>query len=767
MFGPKKTNAKEADVDPGIEDMMHLAKMQRMRARLPPPEDVIGAITRFVKYKATGEQGMSDTHAELLLGALKCHHDSQDRVHDGGSGKGGPFKLDLLEDINAVLARSSKRPAKAHLELVQYVLEQTRSGTALHRKLYSIYVRMLAFSGRASDARKITLETEQRVCSIPENNGSPEKPASIPEPWHKTIPVMWTDTLAGYAVDEDETELLNTLRMIEEREWSDPRRAPIAVAMLDFYLRRAQLDPIKSWFDEFCRAVDSRLSQPKFAQRMASQLHRVLKWCLQHDELDYGHEAVRRAINDDPSKGVWDAIFVWAAGTGKGADEIGRMFDVMEKTNESNPKREEWKLPDITTINHLVEYATSKVDPYLAERFIALGKSRGIEPDARTYQLQMDYRLKINDVDGALVAYKSLQAMDTSSNDDLPTINRLIVALCKGRRHDFDTIMNVAMDLSDRRARFEAATVSTLAILHLTRDEVHDVIDLLNTHAYHYSSTERDGIRDAILAFCLNPETPTSRSWDAYMTIRAIFEDTPRQQRTEIMKNFFARERPDMAVSLFTEMRRHSRPDTIPNAETYVASFLGSAKLRHLDSLEVIHNQLKLDYNINVNTYLNNALMIAYTACGQPRKAMTFWADIVASKEGPTFNSIHIMLRACEAAPLGDLQAKKVWDRLRRNKVDLDQSMWASYVAALAGNGDNETAINTVEEAEAGGELEVDAFLLGSLLDGAANRLKQEEIEEWAKEKWPEVWHDLERLGFDVDEQDDRVKFKIDRSVTP
>ncbi|KAK0767329.1 hypothetical protein LTR02_018322, partial [Friedmanniomyces endolithicus] len=116
----------------------------------------------------------------------------------------------------------------------------------------------------------------------------------------------------------------------------------------------------------------------------------------------------------------------------------------MERANEGILDKESWRRPDTATINALVEYAISKDDPYTAERFIALGRDRGIEPDARTYVLQMAYRLGVNDIDGALTAYKNLQTMDLSSDEDIPAVNKLIGALCSSKQHDFDTIMNVA-----------------------------------------------------------------------------------------------------------------------------------------------------------------------------------------------------------------------------------------------------------------------------------------------------------------------------------
>jgi hypothetical protein len=264
----------------------------------------------------------------------------------------------------------------------------------------------------------------------------------------------------------------------------------------------------------------------------------------------------------------------------------------------------------------------------------------------------------------------------------------------------------------------------------------------------------------------LDSNTSTARAWQSYNILRTVFDETPREERTELMNSFFNRERVDIAVRVFQHMRQHTRDDTMPTVDTYVSAFMGLAKLRDVESLEVTNNLLKLDYNINVTTYLRNALIIAYTACGKGRKALSFWDDIVTSKEGPSYNSIHVALRACEKSPFGDLRAKELWSLLRRRNVELDQALWASYVAALAGNGDNELAIGAIEEAEGKGELEVDYFLLASLCDGAVGDIRQAEIETWAKERYPAEWKRVEEVGWEEDIAKTRT-FKIDRRVAP
>ena len=767
-------------MDPGVEKMMELEKMQRMRARLPPPKDVARALTDFFGAKKKQKRALEDTQAQLAIRGLRyCLGAEKEQVTEAGAEADRYISEGMWPFIAKVLQLPPQHVSEAHIELTQMVYEVV-SEWAPRRMVHGLqaYCVVLCRAGRPETAYELLVQRSP-IPSANEKYASPDAREAYVEVGEDTVEnavedappasfdKAWLIVLEGFAQKQDAQGVSCALAAMRERGIGN--HSGIAAIMLRFSVGQGDMPMSRKWWEEYVHMnANGKYWQHnrESATRAADVIGALLRWCIQSDNLDFGHEVVRVALKSNPPKPIWDVIFVWASGTGKGVDEIGRMLDVMQDSNAAVQDREQWRIPDAASINALVEFAISKGDPYMAERFITLGRDRGIEPDSRTYVLQMNYRLSVNDVDGALTAYKNLQAMDLSDDQDLPAVNRLVVALCGSKRHDFDTIMNVAADLSDRRARFEPLTVSTLCLLHLSRDETHDVIDLLNTHAFHYSSTERTGVRDAIVSYSIDPATSTPRSWDAYSIIRNVFDELSREPRTDLMSNFFKRERPDMAVHIFNHMRTHSRADTIPTIDTYVAAFMGTARLHDIESLEVVHNQLKLDYNINIDTHLRNALVIAYTACNRPRKALGFWDDIVASREGPSYNSIHIALRACEKSPFGDLKAKEIWEKLRKMNVELDSTMWASYVAALAGNGDVKTAIKTLEDAEARSEVDVDAFVLGSLFAGSPGYVKQGEVEGWAKARYPQAWKDLEKTGMEEDEAGTRM-FGVDRSVTP
>jgi hypothetical protein len=361
-------------------------------------------------------------------------------------------------------------------------------------------------------------------------------------------------------------------------------------------------------------------------------------------------------------------------------DEVDRMMQVMVRRNPDFT-------PNIETINQLIAYANSRNDPYLAERFLALGAKWGVAQDGTTYMYQMDYRLATGDIDGARTAYHHLKDEEVRNNEDLPRINRLIQCMCNSGRYKFDTIMEVVEDYSNDRKPFEADTVSALCLLHLKRNEYYDVVDLLQTQVGKYDTSERMRIRDTFVDFCLDRRNSITSVWDAYMIFHQVFDaETNREIRTRVMNEFLTRRRSDMAVHVFNHMREHRHVDSQATADTYVDILTGIGRLEDQESLEVVHNQMKLDMNVEPNTRLQNALMIAHLGCDFPNNAFRSWQDIINSNEGPSYNSLLIVLRVCEKMPFGETKAKEIWRQFGELDVEITSELFAAYVGALAGN---------------------------------------------------------------------------------
>ncbi|GAB7344412.1 hypothetical protein MBLNU457_2264t1 [Dothideomycetes sp. NU457] len=767
IFRETKKTVAEKDVDPGLEKLMELDKMTRLQARLPPVAEVEEAFRKFFahKYRAYRKTAVEDEQMKYLLPALKYLRDEESQL----------LTMKYAVRLTKVLCRPPKHPSSDHIEfiLTLYNTMETRYGRSLNSGFKRGSIRSLCSFKAVDEARDLLVRafsdsTETASSEVVEEEV--EEDEEPEDPRDNAECAAWRMVLAGYAASGNQTEAHHTLDLLKQRGF-DTYDHRICRLMTEVYANANDIEAAKEWYAQWktsTNGFDPAIGISEQPEATYGDLLRgnILRLCADKQDLTWGHEVIRDMIGGSPSKELWDLVFWWAAATGKGVDEIERMMGVMERSKEDADSHHENLSIDVETINSLVRFAISRNDPYMAERFIELGRRKDIEPNAKTLTLQMDYRLSVNDVDGALVSYQHLQSHDLSGDEDVPTVNNLVTALCQTGRHDFETIMNVTADLSDRQARLGAPTVSALSTLHLSRGELDDVVDLLNTHAYHYSTAERATVRSALVNFCISPTTEIAASWDAYTILRKTFDEMDRTERTQIMSNFFTLDRADMAVNIFTDMRRSTRSDAVATAETYITCLLGIAQSRDSEGLEVVYNQLKLDYSIEPATRLRNALMIAHTACDEHRRALGFWDEIAHSREGPNISSIHLAMRACERSPRGDEKAREIWNRLLKTGVELDQSLWASYIAGLVGSRNVENAIVELEEGVARGLVVVDSFLIGSVFNAALGQAAQAEVEDWAQQQFPHQWAELEETRIETDENGMRF-FMIDRSVEP
>jgi hypothetical protein len=299
----------------------------------------------------------------------------------------------------------------------------------------------------------------------------------------------------------------------------------------------------------------------------------------------------------------------------------------------------------------------------------------------------MDYRISASDLSGASAAYQSLETQYITDDEDLPVVNKYIRALCAAPVPNTDLILDVTRQIEHRGATLEPETVVSLCLVFLKLDQEFEVIDTLTVHTTNFSLEERAQVEKAFVAYCLDKKNSTARVWDGYTLLRQFFPESPAQDRVALMDAFFARNRPDMAAYVFGHMRAAINPAQRPTSDTYVRVFEGLGRHPDYDSLKMVHNMLKMDTTVTPDTRLYNALMIAYLGCGEASKAFEFWNEITASREGPTYRSLEIVFRVCEAMPWGDRKARDIWGKITRMDLDVPGSVFSAYCGAIAGQG--------------------------------------------------------------------------------
>lgn len=666
--------------------MMELINRLSMRVRAPPPQNLAQAFVDFFRSKQKAAQALEDIQAQYALETLQ--HLQRTYVEDPNFGLPSEELRIALRMLKVVGRKTYKY--KAHNELAKAIFEELLKRTetmtddqespVLFRHDLLSFIQVMARSGDALYARDL-VEKYWKDC-LKQEGVSP-----------------WSRVMKGLIRENRVGELEKTVDIMQKYNIQfDPK---FHETITIFYAaQQGNMEMTKKWYQH-----------PIANRRMPTDLTdaTVLKLCISKSELDWGDPIFKSLIERTPeNKAPWDVIFQWAVAKGRSVDEVERMMEVMVR------RQEEGGLTlslDMDTINGLVELANLRNDPYTAERYVALGQKWGFPPNARTHLLQLDYRIKVGDLGGARTAYAHLQSQESVNSEDLPLLNKLIVALCAEKHQNHDAIMGLVEDLGERKARLEPETVAALSLFHLRRGETEDLVDLLNTHAFNYGLDQRALISDILKSHILNHTTPTPHAWDTYNILRQTFSEIDISTRTSLMQHFFTRERSDMATHVFGHMRQQQIKSLRPMVSTYVSCLSGIAKAVDLESLETVHNMMKLDSEIEPNTQLYNALMLAYTCCGKPHTAQGFWEDIVHSREGPSYASIQIALRACERAPFGERVAKNIWGRLKRFEIEVTREIYAAYVGSLAGHNLFTECVKLINDAEKEAGYKPDALL--------------------------------------------------------
>lgn len=682
---------KEPNVHLGLVKMRELWVAEKVRARPPPAEELLQAFKSFFVHKSNNKGSVvEDIAARLVLKTFRHLRDTNSSEEGFGLSTNdlriarqvmmvmpetnrdfhNLFAREIYEELerrNGMFSffRRFHPPLQIPNLHTHIVVEGSSNSGELSIRNFVPFIKVLCLSGSSLEARALMEDFWVT------NPRATESLKSMPTPQGSHKRLLWIAVLAGLSREVNEKELLNTAKMaqdsgiIYDTEFHE--------IMTTFFASANDVLNTKEWYEK------SIQPESKPSVRAISE---VLQFSIRNNQSEWSKTVFRDLLETNPDKPTWDVIFQWAAvGLGKGVEEVERMMDIMIQHNlEDDSIR-----PDIETINGLVSTAMSNSNPYLAERYLSLGQKSGIRPNAKTFILQMNYRIDAGDLSGAKVAYEALQSEEVLKHEDVPVINKYLRTLCSGKTPPYEEISSIVDDLEDRKQLLEADTVAALFIMNLKRRDLDEVLNVAQVHSFHLSLDDRAKVRDALVTLSLDRKIETMVAWESYTLIKQVFAETDTEIRAQLMNEFFDRGRGDMGFHVFGHMRQDIRPEMRPTVDTYIQFFEGIAKCADGESLDMVHNMMKMDSSIEPSTKLYNSLMLAYSACGEPNKAMDFWKDITISQEGPTYNSIEIVFRVCETKPFGDRPAKEIWSQMRRMEIEVTQEVFNAYVGALAG----------------------------------------------------------------------------------
>lgn len=685
-FARKKAASKaprNPQPPPGVEKMLNLLMMEKIQARPPPPNELVEALTLFIKDRIKKKLPFNNYQAEHTLRTFQ-HLQELDKTRRPEDAYLVPTSILHQGMTSLCIMPADKRILHAHKELARELFEE--------------------LSRRAQNSQDVDESTKT---SISDYNLILTLMGETQKAYDSIFPLIiefgdslfimraWERILQGFAVEGNEEKLI---QVFDNPPLADDDMIKACRTMFEYYANKNNVPEAKIWYGNFVKSKPK--NPPRWHQNHTRLLLTLLPFSLRHNEQQWCNQIFKSLIESKQSllKPEWDVVFQWAAGAmGKGVEDVERLMKVMIKSGE---EREHKLRPNAKTINGLVSLAMSRKDPYLAERYLDLGRRFDVLPDATTYMLQMEYRLVAGDMSGVFSAYEALQSEEVAHHADVPILNKYLRALCAEYSPNHDLINAITDDLDKRSASLDPETVASLCIHYIHQGDTNSMIDVLQVHSYHWQYEERALVRKACIEYILDPETDTTTAWECYQIMAHIFQETPVSERTAMLREFFRRQRSDMALHVFGHMRAHGHHEFRPAVATYAECFEGIANCHDAPSLDVVYNMLKMDLSIEPNTMLLNSLMRAYTECGDSSKAIGFWEDITNSREGPNYRSLELVFRACQTRYFGYEKAHEIWAKMRKMDIEVTRDVWIAFVGAIAGQGKLNEAKTLVESGE-------------------------------------------------------------------
>jgi hypothetical protein len=674
-----------SNVERARDVLVGLVRAERDQTQLPSVQQIVLAFNIVLQYRTQVPARLSRNEIYLLTEAFKYIHEHQ--ASDVADVDVLLSNEDLQEGLSLLASSSGKDKFRSDSKALAFMLfSELRHRTEAAAKsvegpmapepvVKETYISVLSSTGGAREAWDILTTSSQ---------GDAQK--------------NWLEVIKGLVNEGLEQNVWKALSEMKTR--TGDLGAEGHENLTTHFARNASINATKKIYEQSIAAGGS--------PTITSQVEMV-RFCIRNEELSWAEPILAnlRSIQHDPR--VWDVVLVSSAAQGGSVDQISVMMDYLaESAITTNTPG-----PTMSNVNSLIEYAYSVGDIHAVQDYINMASERGLQPDAKTALLQLDYEVGIGDLDRAAATFDVLSSEDPIlDGSDARVLNSLLRALCFSPNPDYELVMRLVESASDGDVYLDAESISGLCRVFLQRDELQEALALLRYRVDSYPRNDRARISQAFKEFITDDTVAAQRAFNAYELFRAAFPETPVNERLPLMHSFFKRKRPDLACLVFGHMRQREDLPARPTPEAYGQCFEGIAKCQDIDGLQMVYNMLKLDLEVEPTTRVRNGLMAAYSACGQPYTAIIdhFW-KILNSREGPTISSFALALRACETwIPQGATEARRIIAMMQSWDIDITKETYDCYIGAIAGQCEFENTIELIEEMEHDIGVPPDAF---------------------------------------------------------
>ncbi|KAJ5214818.1 hypothetical protein N7468_010497 [Penicillium chermesinum] len=567
------------------------------------------------------------------------------------------------------------------------------------------------------------------------NNGNPEEARHVLMKFGGQIrgakPSPWLAVLKGYAEKDDQYSLRKVSQELESYGVKFDQESHQELVHL--LISQGSFEAAKHAYE--CPIAGNY--EPLMATKILTIKHAIL-----NSEAPWA-EPIFESLPQDVRETAGITL-LWQAAHGSSATSLKQC---VQEWTAGEPRISQ--ALNIGDVNALLQYANSVRAPGLADEFFQLAEHWHLAPDEQTHILQLESFVQRGDVEQTLATLENKVDSAILASENLPLANKLITMLCLSEQKDdlFQQISSLLDPLFQDNVQLEAETVAALTRMLLYRHDWDAVTELLRPRLGTFDSEGKTLIRISLTDFILDMGQSDTDAWEVYQLLKLAFSETGVSVRTEIMSAFFERKRSDLGVLVFGHMRQAEDWAARPKPDTYARCFQGLARTADEKNLELVHNMLKLDLGVDLNTRILNGLMLAYAACEMPEKSMAIFRQILQSDEGPSEKTIPIFFKVCQNHPDGAQEALKMMAKVKKLAINLDRRLYTSYIEALAAQGEFDMATSAIDQMETETGLLPTSTTIGLFYNAMPHQYWKDEVEKWAREKYPQHWEHLAQFS--------------------
>lgn len=641
----------------GLKPMRDLMRAVADKSRAPASRVLANAFRDFFVTRSEVPHVITGFQARLLLVTWK-HLQAQDELDPDV--RDTVFSTESLETVLFVLSEteSLSEAREPVMRLARFAFQQLSDDNGfdrnnINRPALEAYINLLSSNGRPDEAHHLVDKFWRRA--------------------RRWVPSPWLAVMKGYAMKHDRRQLRRIIEELETRSKGFDRASHEELTKL--LVEQDLWEPAKAIYEcPISGGLDASLDAKKAVVGCAV-LKSDLAWAT----------PVFESLPQHSLAETMDVNLLWGAAHGKSPS------DLSEEVNHWIADKPELEASlTVSCVNNLIRYANTIEDSHLGAGFAALLSRWHLEPNMQTHLLLLESRVMARDAQGTLESVRHLNEFGAVAFQNAPLVNRLIRMLCALGQDDemFDHVSSLLDPVFEINVRLEPDTIAALTRMLLQRHDIEAASELLRPRLGSLESEGRDRVRSVLVDFIRDYSHEAGLVWEAYGLLKIAFPETAVSERTDVMTSFFKRGRSDLACLVFGHMRQAEELAKRPKPDTYAKCFQGIARAGDAQNLELVHNMLKLDVEVDLNTRILNGLMLAHASCEMPEKAMEIFRDILHSDEGPSAYTLAIFFKACETHHNGTTEAIKMMRKLKGLEMAAYRRVYTSYVEALGAQGE-------------------------------------------------------------------------------